>query len=533
MGVSIRLVDPDTGALVDVYPRNALTPDIIRENRRYYFDVRIDDVEIPWHWDVRVGSMPMPRHIIRGQTYFILDLGFYAGSLAFKVMTKGKVVASANVVVSPALTKLTVEQYSAMLEDLTDWTRAIYRLVGATIPASVAVGESNRLVTFNLISCYIDLLDTAVDRIADRPVNRYSSEHEDVSLFQARRVTNASLMKALRSPRVRRATSAEIAAAPALVAALGGHLAERIQQRRQSSHSSIYEHRALLGFLNWLDGVCNRLTIALVAEGRNRNMLLSDITLWRAKIEKMRRRDVFHGIEPDRSLRPTNIFTMKPSYRSAFSIAMKLRQGLGENGLQVSLPIAETPLLYEMWCLGGFLMAVADNFPASHDAIRAGLKGLQSNGGFGWVLPQDAGWTIPLGDDIVLNYQLRLGPETGQYGLCTTVVGAIPDISLLALDDAQEAKSMVILDPKYRTGQSLQDGIRSLHFYRDAIVSSQGRKPVIGAAAIHPDPSFPLGAAILQSDRPTTVMIRPGAQRMFNEMLRASLNALKSSLPEN
>lgn len=511
-----------------------MAPDTIRENRQYHFDIRLDDAEIPWDWEVRVGALSMERHIIRGQTYFVLELGFYAGSLAFKVMRKDKVVASANVIVSPVLAKLTVEQYSAMLEDLTGWTRAIYRLVGATIPASAAVGESNRLVTFNLISCYIDLLDTAVHRIADRPVNRYSSEHEDVSLFRARKVTNAALKKALRSPRVRRATAAEIAAAPALVAALGGHLAERIQQRRQSRHSSIYEHRALLGFLNWLDGVCNRLTIVLVAEGRrDRNMLLSDITLWRAKIEKMRRRDVFHGIEPDRSLRPTNIFTMKPSYRSAFTIAMKLRQGLGENGLQVSLPIAETPLLYEMWCLGGFLMAVADNFPASHDAIRAGLKGLPSNEGLGWVLPQDAGWTVPLGDDIVLNYQLRLGPETGQYGLRTTVVGAVPDISILALDGARKAKSMVILDPKYRTGQSLQDGVRSLHFYRDAIISSQGRKPVIGAAAVHPDLSFPLGAAILQSDRPTTVMIRPGTERMFNEMLRASLNTLQSSQPDS
>jgi hypothetical protein len=513
--------------VVDLFPQNDLPYDAISENRQYYFDIRLDDEEVPLNWEVRVAENLLERHVIRGKIYFVLDLGFYAGSLPFKVMDKGKVVASANVLVNPVHAKLTIEQYSTMLEDLSAWTKAIYRLVGATIPASAAVGENNRLVTFNLISCYIDLLDTAVHRIADRPVNRYLSEYQEVSLFRAKKVTNSAMLKAFRSSSVRRATSAELKAAPALVAAMGGHLPERIQQRRQSTHSSIYEHRALLGFLNWLDGVCSRLAIALAAEGRKRATLLADVALWRAKIEKMRRRDVFQGIEPDRGLRPTNIFTMKPSYRSAFTIAMKLRRGLGENGLLVSLPIAETPLLYEMWCLGGLLMKVADDFPASHDAIREGLKGVPSKEGIGWVLPQDAGWTIPLGQDIVLNYQLRLSPHSGQYGLRTTVVGAVPDISIVALDGTRQAKSMVILDPKYRTGQSLQDGVRSLHFYRDAIITSQGGKPVVGAAALHPDQFLPSGAALLQNDRPTTVMIRPGGEQVFNEILQASLRALQ------
>lgn len=493
--------------------------------------MRSDGSELPLDWTVRIGTKLAQRVIIAGQSYFTCDPGFYSGQLSFKVVAGNRVVGSANVTVNPSLAKLTADQYAALLKDLTDWTRALYRLTGAKIPSAIAVGEVNRLVTFNLIDSYIDLLEGAVHRIADRPVVKFSTDYESLPLLRAKAISASAIRHALRDPRLREATKAEALSAPEIVAALGGNMINRLRQQRRRRHSEIYEHRALLGFLNWLDGVCMRLGGALASEAESdRNILLADVAVWRGKIAKMRRREVFTGLEPELTLHPSNIFTMKPSYRSAYSIAMKLRLGLGAGGHQVTLPIAQTPLLYEMWCLAGLLLAVARGYPAARPSILAGLLGAPAEDGFGWVLPQGNAWTIPLGDDIVLNYQLRIGTAPGPYGLQTTVVGAVPDITLAKLDAARTAVKLVVLDPKYRVGLSLQDGIRSLHFYRDAIVAAAGHRPIIGAAALHPDDSFPRQPQILSLNWPTAVLFRPGIHSNFEPVIAAAVAALKADV---
>src|SRR5262249_13445875 len=158
---------------------------------------------------------------------------------------------------------------------------------------------------------------------------------------------------------------------------------------------------------------------------------------------------------------------MHPDYSAAFSAMSRMRAGLGP-GMFVApaLPVDKTYQLYELWCYIGLLAAVAERFPQSRSKIADILRGCEAPDLLGVKLARGGETEIQLDDQCYLTYQRRIGPQTSFDGAKTLVVDVIPDLCLSHRSQDGACDGLVILDPKYRTGQSLIDGVRDMHVYR-------------------------------------------------------------------
>jgi hypothetical protein len=157
------------------------------------------------------------------------------------------------------------------------------------------------------------------------------------------------------------------------------------------------------------------------------------------------------------------------------------------------------------------------------------LNGVRVPDAVGTFLAQGELAEIPLTTELRLTYQRRVTPNGARDGSRTLLVEAIPDITVTRLDGTGRCVAMVVLDPKYRTGASLMNGVRDLHVYRDAILDAKGNRLIRGAVALAPRAlGFPQITSDLPSDVPGILVARPGCAEpgVFDRLLIASLNAL-------
>jgi hypothetical protein len=192
-----------------------------------------------------------------------------------------------------------------------------------------------------------------------------------------------------------------------------------------------------------------------------------------------------------------------------------------------SLPLDRTYELYELWCYVGILAAVAERFPASRPQVAELLKGCPTASGLGIVLAAGKSSEIPLGAGMRISYQRRFGSKPSPDGARTLLLEVIPDVTISRVEDGK-CVGLVVLDPKYRANQSLLDGLRDMHVYRDAIVGSDGLRLIKAAAALAPRPGgLPEATEELPSDRPGILALRPGERKTtFERLLDLSLKAL-------
>jgi hypothetical protein len=181
-----------------------------------------------------------------------------------------------------------------------------------------------------------------------------------------------------------------------------------------------------------------------------------------------------------------------------------------------------------MWGYIGILHAAAAKFPACKADVAKLLRGCKDPSQLGTTLARGDETRLALDNKLRLTYQQRITPLLSSIGLMTPVVEAIPDVCVLQLDDAGQCERLVVLDPKYRAGASLLEGIRDLHVYRDAIVSAAGERRVVGSVALAPRPPAPLTTpAKIPSDRPAAYMLCPPANMdNFVRLLASAMEPL-------
>jgi hypothetical protein len=358
----------------------------------------------------------------------------------------------------------------------------------------------------------------------------------DTDILRARRIDDRALAVALRGGRSRVATAAETMAAPRLVGALGGRWTPRIAETRRQDRLDVYENRALLGFIRWLDSTLADLARRLARAGLEdvapgaREIYADRMSRWRKSIAALSRRDVFAGLAPEPALYATSMFRMHPDYAAAFTAMSRMRAGLGTGTAAApSLPIDRTYSLYELWCYVGLLAAAVERFPGARQNVAEILRGFPSPRGLGVALARGGLSEIPLTSELRLTYQRRIGPNPSSDGARTLLVEAIPDVAISRVTPGGTCIGLVVLDPKYRAGASLLEGLRDMHVYRDAIVDANGARLVKAAVALAPRPKdFPDATRALPIDRPGIASARPGHNPMvFAELLDASLRALE------
>lgn len=463
-------------------------------------------------------------------------MDFYAGDLRVAVIRGTHVLCCSEVQTDPDVAKLTRDEYAVMIGEIGRATLALYRLSSVTTPASAATfGIRSGIVAHELIRTNFDAFDRAVSRIADQPLRGLRSVGLHADILKARRVNDQAISAALRGVHVRTATSAETLAAPHLVGALGGRWVSRIVDTRRQDSLDIYENCAVLGFMRWLDATLADLARGLTTTGLKEvtpavlSVYTDRILRWRARIASLSRRGVFAGLLPNPALHPTSAFRMNPDYALAFSAMSRMRSGLGVgSGAAPSLPLDRTYQLYELWCYVGILAAAAEHFPASRPNVAALLRGIPSPSHLGIALSKGDASEIQLNSRLTLTYQRRISLKPSADGAKTLLIDVIPDITITKRSLSGVCEGLVVLDPKYRVGASLLDGLRDMHVYRDAIISSTGERLTKAAVALAPrpsglpesDPAFPL-------DRPAVFSVCPGSDpTVFTRILTAAESAL-------
>jgi hypothetical protein len=512
---------------------------LLAETRSYEVDVDLDGNRLPDDCTLTLNDIPLDR-LIRGRTtLFAFNMDFYAGDLRIAITRGTRVLWSADVQVDPDIAKLTRDEYAAMIAETAQATLALYRLSAVTTPTTAtAAGVRSDLVTHELIRTNFDAFDRAVSRIADQPLRALRSISVPTDIMRARRVDDRAIATALRSGRSRAATTAEAIAAPRLVGALGGRWIPQIAETRRHDRLDVYENCALLGFLRWLDGILADLARRLATTGLQdvspavRSLYADRISRWRARISALSRRGLFAGLAPNPALYATSVFRMNPDYAAAFSAMSRMRSGLGTGTTATpAVPVDRTYQLYELWCYVGILSAAAERFPASRHKVAKVLRGYQSPSHLGIALSRGDVAEISLDSHLSLAYQRRITPNPSPDGAKTLLVEVVPDISIARRSSTGECEGLVIMDPKYRAGASLLDGLRDMHVYRDAILDSAGRRLVKAAIALAPRPrGLPEATSGLPSDRPGIVCVRPSHDpAVFARALDAALRALQSS----
>ena len=315
---------------------DALVPrGLLAENTLYELQASLDGQALPDDVAITLNDIPVDRVIRRGATIFPIEMEFYAGDVRIAMVRGGRVLASVDVEVDPNVAKLTRDEYASMVSDISRSTLALYRLGAVTLPACTdAAGIRSDLVTLDLVRSNFEAFERAVARIANQPSRTLRSTTTSVDIMRARRVDDRAVARALNSGASRAATSAEMRAAPRFVGALGGRWVPTVWEGRREERLDVYENRALLGFIRWLERTLATLSRQLAADRDDNHPVTAAIWLdrigrWRTRLSLLSRRDLFSKLVPEPALRATNVFRLHPDYASAFSAMARMKAGLG------------------------------------------------------------------------------------------------------------------------------------------------------------------------------------------------------------
>ncbi len=537
MDLIVRIKRLGAAQTFPVLPLADIPVGFLSENEQYELVASLDGLPLPSDCEITFNDAPALRWIQGGVTHFRLDIEFYAGDLRIAVLKGPRVLASTDVVVDPHRAKLTRDEYAAMIAAIASATSSLYKLGAVTLPATTAAHAKRAdIVTLDLIRSNFDVFEKATRRIADQPVRMLSSSFAATDILRAKKISDHAIAAALRSQHSRPATPPETRAAAALVAALQGRWVPTVMESRREERADTYENRALLGFVRWLEGTILTLMRRLSARSNPEAttfIWLDRLTRWRNSLSLIARRSPFAGLTPEFSLRATSVFLMHPNYAQAFSAMARMKAGLAAGAhLAPSVPIDRTYALYETWCYIEILLSAARQFPSSRPAVSKLLNACSSPDALGTFLARGESVQLRLTEDLNLSYQRRIGRTPSVDGSRTTLIDAIPDVTIARLSPSGACVGMVVLDPKYRAGSSLRDGVRDLHVYRDAIIDADGKRLVRGAAALAPRPAsdFPPFADNLPSNDPVVVRAQPTNQDdVFARLVAASVKALASA----
>jgi Domain of unknown function (DUF2357)/PD-(D/E)XK nuclease superfamily len=501
---------------------------LLAETRNYEIKINLDGKRLPDEYALTLNDIPIDRIIRQGSTLFSFSMGFYAGDLRIGVSRGDRVVRAVDVQVDPDIVKLTRDEYAALVADIAQATLSLYRLSAVTVPAPATLhGGRSDLVALELIRTNFDALERATSRIAVQPVRALRSTAFRTNIMRARRIDDRAIGAAIRSGLSRAASAAETAAAPRLVGALGGRWIPTISETRREESVDVYENRALLGFIRWLDGVLSDVADRLSKKSSDvipnaSKFYAARISRWRTKLATLLRSGLFLDLSPDPILHATSVFRTHPDYAAAFSAMSRMRSGIGTAGPAIPpLPLDKTYQLYEQWCYIRLLEAVVERFPASRPKVAEILKGCESPNNLGVMLAGGAATEITLSSDVTLTYQRRITSKPSADGAQTLLLDVIPDLTISRISPDGRCLGLVILDPKYRANASLLEALRDMHVYRDAIIDPNGDPLVKAAVALAPRPTgLPESIEVLPSDRPGHDPI------VFQRLLELSLRAL-------
>lgn len=522
----------------------------VREGASYLFELRDSDAAL----DADLLIDDMPAEALRSREARVArwrwQPGFHAGMVEAVLRVPGTGTRRFEITTDPDLRKLTRDDFDAMVREVLEDTFALFSL--SSFRKGIARQPGNRpppLARLEFMRSRADAIVATVAAIARAPRHFLRAEEITVPAHRATRATGPEIIKSFRSGVIR----AETVRPSRLPAALHGRLPAQItlRQRRHSVDSP--EHRQMKACLHswaaWLSSAADMLAKTDVKDDPE---IVTTAGSWAIRARHIARRlndaagagfmaEVGEGTAV---LRLSSLFRNDPVYQRFYRLWQDMNLGLAALfGDFLNMPLARTFELYELWCFLRLLRAAVEEYgPEGVDLRRLFLSDAA-----GGVTIAAGAVVVPIGGNRLLCFQRKYreywvepdGEGSFSRDMVPDMVFAIPRLGALE-------RRVIVLDAKYRINDGLNDALKSIHTYRDALVqeTESGRTEGIVTAAYLLTPHVPaLKVGFRDTPVPSrlfhpqyrerfhfgAVTMRPG---MRDNDLRACLRAIVADVAE-
>lgn len=484
VGPSIRLDLEIPGARrYRLYPDAEQIPSgTLTERQRVYFHLEGDGFEI-FRVELSVDDEPLERSA-RSDSHarWSWQIGFHAGTAIVRLSGATPVPLELEVITDPDRAKLTRSEYAIMVGDILVDTLALLALAGGR--DSIARGDAPvEFARFEYLRRSFDRIERAVRDIDAAPWMNLRRDTRPIAIGRARGATPAQLRQSL--PTARSLTTAERERlAPrgrALADALNGRLPHTIKEPVGRVDTRRREHADILAVLGRWRGFLIRVEAALTiapttssaVRARTTAAMIRRSEAMRRRLEALARLPLFDGVEPTSgAIADSHLYRRVRPYREFYRAYRDFMAGLANvRGNFLDLPLQQTFELYELWCFLRLAHAAALH-SGQEDSWRDAFREQLVNGGLLLSLqarPLAFGRFTLIFQPLYREVWKTNGPRVGSFSRTMQ-----PDIALSSGTGDAGSRPIVILDAKYRTEESINDAVGSIHMYRDAIVERAG-----------------------------------------------------------
>ena len=413
--------------------------------------------------------------------------GFFAGIVSLSIIREIQSV-QFDVVVDPAVHKLTRHHFNLMIEQILEDTFQLFSLSSFKIGVSSGDGtQAPPIARIELLSSLVSELTTCIQKITENPVKQLNSELEVRPIELARQTSSQNIAHAYRQGRYLKSDYLKEKLPPRLK----GFIPRKVSFPKKTIDLDIIEHQAIKNSIgswsSWLNNAANILRLDLQNNQK-------DSAHWATRCESLSRQlrslvqqNFFQNISDKSQLvTATSIFSNIPEYHKFLQIHHKISLGIASiTGDFLDVPIARTYDLYELWCFFRVTRVIADLTGAKNLDLSKLVESVTTKGQIKLKIGACSVRVGPIEVAFQRSYR-EYWLETDNRGSFSRKM--IPDISLIRFDDDQASLPVLyILDAKYRVKESLNDAIASIHMYRDALVedtAESGVKKAVEAAFI-------------------------------------------------
>ena len=404
--IELAIRDEATGRAWRVWPdRDTIPPGTVREKGSYLFELK--ESQGASGADLLIDDAPLEalRTTVREMTCWRWTPGFHAGTVEAALRLPGLGLRRFEVVTDPDRRKLTRGDFDGMVREILEDTFALFALTG--FRRSIAQGSGGRpppVARLEFLRSRVDELENAAHAIARNPQRRLSADDDEVPYHRAVRATGPEILRSYRSGRV----LLERGSPGRLPAALQGFLPERIRLRRRRSSLDLPEHRQMAACLRswqaWLAASASLLDRTAAADDPETRRAR---TAWAHRCRQLGKRlgrlgelaPFSEAGDAKPRLLLSSVFRNDPAYRRFFRLWQDMNLGIAAVfGDFLSMPLARTFELYELWCFLRLVRAATEEY--GHDGacegdlfVREGSGGVTIASGAVTVLV-GSGWKL-------------------------------------------------------------------------------------------------------------------------------------------
>jgi predicted component of viral defense system (DUF524 family) len=462
--------DPKNG--FEIWPNAERFPDFfVQETKTYYLDLQntdfVESAELFADYIGLEALKPPNRTTARWKW----EPGFYAGKIDFQLHLQQRRKFHFEVVLNPALHKLTKSDFDSMILQILEDSLALFNLSNAKI--NIERGFSREIppiARLEFLRTKISQIEIVVKKIIDGPQKILRNENALVPYYKASVVRGNDIIKSYsRSKIIKAGNNSKI------THKLRGFLPEKLLVSIKNDGHDIYENRAIKYCLkfwkSWLQLVSSNLlnqfdgseSKRALKEWANRCIILSH------KLQVLLSNPFFHSVSDiPVPVEASPIFIQHPDYYQFFLIYKEINLGIARvYGDFIDLPLARTFDLYEFWCYLRIVRAFSSHEPGNIVDISNLFQKTNNNG----LTIKKSCVETTFGKKTIFfkkRYKEYWIEKSGRGSYSRTME---PDISFIYENNKQETQ-LIVFDAKYRINSGLNDALASAHMYRDALVES-------------------------------------------------------------